>query len=129
MKKLPVFEYSEVFTAAQIGACAFEELKEDEAKGLSVLKDFRSKFETAITNFDRRWVALCADDVDELTEWANRMRSIRKHLDELDRQLAVAGSKLFNWDSAIFAMAYVNAQRVAIEQVLSFNEPVPTTAG
>jgi len=85
----------------------------------------RREVESLLTNFDKRWTILCDGDTQELTEWASRMRLIRAQFDEIDRNLAVAGSRLFDWDKVSLAMSFINSFRVAAEQVLAFNERVP----
>lgn len=121
IKKLALFDYKEVVRAGEIEAFAFQELKEL-SNGLEIVINFRSKNEKIIKELDRRWVILCDGDLSELTEWANRMRSICRHQNELDRHIAVKGTKAFDWDIVGSEMGYLNAQRVAIEQVLSLNE-------
>jgi hypothetical protein len=123
IEKLPMDEPSFLATTAQVEALAFEELKElPKERGLEILENFCTGTKKIFKDFDSRWIALCEGDVSELTSWANRMRSIQTRLDELDRQLAVKGTRLLNWDTVTCAMGYVNAHRVAIEQTLDHNE-------
>ena len=119
LKKLPIYELPLIARSAELEAWAFQELKEKDQEGVEIVKKFRAGMDKLFQDFDRRWIALCEEDVFELTEWAGRMRFVRSHLDELDRNLAVAGTRLFNWEKVCLAMGYVNSIRVAVEQVLS----------
>lgn len=123
IKRLPMDSLLEITRAGQVDAMGLEGLKEEE-NGIETVIRFRSGAEKIIADFDARWIALCKGDVHELTEWACRMRSIRQRFDEIDRQLAVKGTRLFQWDTVLSAMGFVNAFRVAIEQTLNHNEQV-----
>jgi hypothetical protein len=122
MKKLPMYDLPVIVSAGEIEAFAFEELKEDPAKGIEVIRQFRTNVESLLTDFDARWIRVCNGDTVELTEWASRMRLVRSMLDEIDRHLAVAGSRLFDWNKVLGAMGFLNSFRVAAEQVLGMNE-------
>jgi hypothetical protein len=122
LKKLPIYELNFVIRTGEIEALAFQDFKDDPAEGIKVVKHIRQGVEKLLPDFDKRWVALCDGDMLELTEWASRMRFIRSQLDEIDRNLAVFGTRLFDWTKVYLAMGYVNAFRVAIEQVLDHSE-------
>ena len=124
IKKLSIYDLSEIAKAGKIDSFAFKELEESPEMGLVTIKNFRSKIETNLKHYDQRWVVLCDGDITELTEWASRMRLVRTKLDEMDRHLAVANTRLFNWNLVISIMGFVNAFRVAVEQTLDFNDPV-----
>lgn len=123
MKKLPFYDIASIVKAGEVDAFAFGEFKDDPA-GVENVKDFRARVEEILTDFDARWIKICQGDTKELTEWASRMRLVRSRLDEIDRHLAVAGTRLFNWDTVLGAMGFVNAFRVAAEQVISYNEEI-----
>ncbi len=122
IKKLSLYKITSIIKAGEAEAFVFQEFKRL-PDGLEMIRRFHSVMEKRLTYFDQRWVALYGEDTHELTEWANRMRSIRRHLDEMARHLSVAGTPLFNWDKLLASMGYVNASRVAIEQMLYFNRP------
>jgi hypothetical protein len=122
LKRLPHLDSLDaIIRAGQIDSIGLSDLK-DGPEGLRVLETWRKGVEKLLTDYDRRWIALCKDDVNELTEWASRMRLVRGRLDEIDRHLAVKGSRLFNWDAVLPAMGLVNAFRVAIEQTINHSE-------
>jgi hypothetical protein len=107
--------------AARCDAFGFLGLK-DEPNGVEMVAKFRSGTEATFLDFDKRIISLCKGNVDDLTDWANRMRGVRAQFDELDRQLAVKGTRLFNWETVAIAMGHINAHRVATELLLGFNE-------
>ncbi len=122
LQKLPIYELSIMVRTGEIEALAFQNLKDNPAEGIEVVKHLRNGVEKLLPDFDKRWVALCEGDIHELTEWAGRMRFMRSQLDEIDRNLAVFGTRVFDWAKVCLAMGYVNAFRVAIEQVLNHSE-------
>lgn len=96
----------------------------DEADGLDTLISWREGVEELLSDYDRRWIIMCSGDMMELTEWAARIKFIRRLLDEIDRNLAAVKvrPRLFNKDAVGSAWGMVNAFRVAAEQMLDHNE-------
>jgi hypothetical protein len=121
IERLPMDSLPEIIKAGQIDAIGMRGLTE-ESDGIQTVERFRKGAEKIIQDFDARWIALCKSDVNELTEWACRMRSVRERFDEIDRQLAVKGTRLFKWEPVLVSMGFINAFRVAIEQTLDHNE-------
>ena len=91
-------------------------------KDFTAVRKFREINESIFQSFDQKYISLCHDD-QALVRWANRMQAVRKHLDELDRNLAFEGKRQFNWASVVTAVGILNAYRVASEQTLALNEP------
>lgn len=121
IQKLRLDEPNFVALSSRLDAIAFLDVI-TESGGLEIVQKFRLGSERLLASFDERWIKLCNGDVTELTSWANRIRFIRLHFDEIDRQLLVKGSRLFNNETVATAMGYINAHRVAIEQTLNYNE-------
>src|ERR1035437_3005433 len=122
LKKLSIYEFPMLVQSAELEAWAFQELKDKPDEGLKVVRSFRDGAENLFKDFDKRWIALCDGDIHELSEWASRMRFILGQLDEIDRNLAVSGTRLFDWNKVCLAMGYVNSFRVAVEQILDHSE-------
>jgi len=122
--KLPMYSMAEIVRSAQIDALGFGDLPEmPREDGLRIVTEFRTGTETLFQKLDKQWVALCDGNTEELIAWASRMRLIRHKWDELDRQLAVAQTpRLFNWETVLLAMGFINAFRVAVEQTLHHNK-------
>lgn len=121
LHKLPIYDLSTVILTGQIEGTVFRALKTED-NGLQTVIGFRANSKKLLEDFEARWIPLCDGDVFELTEWANRMRFINQMFDEIDRNLAVKNTRLFDWDRVGTAMGYINAFRTVVEQVLDHSE-------
>ena len=119
IKKAPTDDYIGIMKTASINALFFLTLEEE--KDFQAVKVFRKRVEQIFQRLDGEMVKLCSNDVDELTQWAARIGTVRRQLDELDRNLAFAGQRQFNWARVIEVMSFLNALRVASEQTVEIN--------
>ena len=90
-------------------------------KDFTAVKNFREGNEAAFKRLDEDYTVLCHDE-HALITWADRMRAVRRHLDELDRNLAFEGKRQFNWDAVVTAIGILDAYRVMSEQTIALNK-------
>lgn len=120
IQRSPIDDYQRIAQSAQFTTWAFAELREK--NDYPTVQSFRVRVEQIFQRFDRAWCQLVGDDEHELILWGSRMRVVRENLDRLDRSLAFAGQRQFNWDEVLSAMGLLDALRVATEQTLQLNE-------
>ena len=88
------------------------------------VRSFFQGSKATFVEIDHEMVRLCIDHNDDLAliAWADRLRIVNHHLDTIERNLAVAGTRLFDWNSVICAIATVLAYRVGAQQTLGINQ-------
>ncbi len=118
--KSPMDEIVTISQAGEIQKRVFEDLKNNPIRGFREVKEFCFNFRSRLQDFDARWVELCKDDENELTLWADRVRSMNARLEAIERQLKLGW--IAGWGSVISSMGNLDAHRVAIEQTLALNE-------
>ena len=103
---------------ANISAFAILEKEND----FKAVKRFRRVLEEAFIRIDTDYCKLCKEER-PLVIWADRMRTVRRHLDEIDRNLPFEGKRQFNWDAVIIAISTLCAFRLVSEQTVELNKP------
>ena len=124
MRKLEIAgpdELVNIQSAAAANAAAFMDLMQ--RKDYTGVQSFFSGTKSLISSIDKKMTALCLefDDQAALVGWADRMRTICRHLDNIERNLPHVNHRLFNWPEVISSMGLVLAFRVGAEQTLGVN--------
>lgn len=120
MRRAPQDDLVFIVKAARINASAFQTLKT--TKDFELIRAYFQNIQPVMKNIDHQMTNLCIGDIHACVFWASRLSTALECLDRIERNLAFIGKRLFDWDSVIQSMGYLEAFRIGAQQTLVMNE-------
>lgn len=116
--RFPLDEISQIQAVARVNTHVLASVQDKQ--DFDYVAKFLSDSRTLFKGIDAKMVQICPEL--ELVEWANRARMINDRFDTIERNLAVRGTRLFEWDRVLEAMGMITACRVGAQQTIALNE-------